>query len=142
METTLNGVLNGDNSTRKTYPSASSELSASYSEASNETDKTTSTDVQSTATNTRHDNINDDTSIESSEDWIDVLGNSCLLKKIIKNGEGVSTRPSQRSQVAMRVRSFLPDGTVVDRHSSLLFTVGDHDVIQGLTLITTCVAII
>ena len=94
-------------------------------------------------------------------DWIDVLGNGYLLKKVcppnssslsdeifdslpnffllikifrvqvLREGEGVSTRPTAQSQVRMKVRGMSPSGTV-DRHNSLEFTVGDGDVIQGM----------
>ena len=43
----------------------------------------------------------------------------------------MSTRPTALTQVRMKVRGSLSSGGVVDRHSSLEFTVGDGDVIQG-----------
>lgn len=41
------------------------------------------------------------------------------------------TRPPPQSQVKMRVRGILSNGTVIDRQNGLTFTLGDGDVIQG-----------
>lgn len=91
---------------------------------------------------TTHENEDGTTSLPSSEgnsDWIDVLGNGGLLKKVLRNGEGVSTRPSAQCQVRMRVRGVLvpPPRKVVDRHNSLSFTVGDGDVIQAIDIVSS-----
>ena len=52
----------------------------------------------------------------------------------MREGEGVSTRPTAQCQVRMKVRGSLQSGGVVDRHSSLEFTIGDGDVIQGTVM--------
>ena len=64
--------------------------------------------------------------------------------KVLRNGEGVSTRPSTQCQVRMRVRGVLvpPPRRVVDRHNSLSFTVGDGDVIQGNSFINEGIYVI
>lgn len=49
----------------------------------------------------------------------------------MRNGEGISTRPTPQSRVRVRSRGFLESGAVVDKHSGVWFTVGDGDVLQG-----------
>ena len=55
--------------------------------------------------------------------------------QVLREGEGVSTRPTGQAQVRMKVRGSLSSGGVVERHGALEFTVGDGDVIQGLSRI-------
>lgn len=57
-----------------------------------------------------------------------------FVLQVLRAGEGVSTRPTPQCQVKMKVRGMLLSGGIVERHSSLAFTVGDGDVIQGEAL--------
>lgn len=74
---------------------------------------------------------------EGEEEWIDVLGNGQLKKKIIRPGEGETTRPTPLTRVKMRTKGTLEGGGVVDKHSKVTFTVGDGDVIQAWDLVAS-----
>lgn len=71
------------------------------------------------------------------QDWEDILGNGQLMKKVLRKGEGLSTRPTPQSRVRVRTCGFLESGKVVDKHSSYSFTVGDGDVLQAWDIAVT-----
>lgn len=53
----------------------------------------------------------------------------CL--QVIKPSENPNSRPSYGDQVTLKTAGTLEDGSVVDKHDSVTFTLGDGDVIQG-----------
>ncbi|XP_064607794.1 peptidyl-prolyl cis-trans isomerase FKBP8-like [Liolophura sinensis] len=73
---------------------------------------------------------------ESDPKPLDILGNGMLLKKVIKPSENPDSRPSYGDQVTLRTVGTLEDGSVVDKHDSITFTLGDGDVIQAWDLCT------
>lgn len=76
-------------------------------------------------------NVNDSWGI-FQEDWLDVLGNGELRKKILVPGKGHTTRPEQDQLVTLRTKGWLEDGTEIDFHDSITICLGDGDVVQGM----------
>lgn len=68
------------------------------------------------------------------EEWIDILGNGLLKKKVLTAGKGPETRPRKGQDVTVRLKTSLEDGSVVEDDGSLTFTLGDGDVTQALDL--------
>ncbi|XP_059197992.1 peptidyl-prolyl cis-trans isomerase FKBP8 [Centropristis striata] len=68
------------------------------------------------------------------EEWLDVLGNDQLKKKVLEAGEGRDSRPQKGQNVKIHLKTCLKDGTLVEEQSDLSFTLGDGDVIQALDL--------
>lgn len=68
------------------------------------------------------------------EEWVDILGNGLLKKKVLTTGKGPETRPRKGQDVTVRLKTSLEDGSVVEDDGSLTFTLGDGDVIQALDL--------
>ena len=54
---------------------------------------------------------------------------------MLRKGAGLSTRPTPQSRVKLRTRGYLEAGKAVDKHSAVLFTVGDGDVVQAWELV-------
>ncbi|XP_077572443.1 peptidyl-prolyl cis-trans isomerase FKBP8 [Stigmatopora nigra] len=71
---------------------------------------------------------------EASQEWMDVLGNDQLKKKVLVAGQGRDSRPTRGQNVTISVKTFLKDGTPVQEQPELSFTLGDGDVIQALDL--------
>ncbi|CAJ1060331.1 peptidyl-prolyl cis-trans isomerase FKBP8 [Xyrichtys novacula] len=69
-----------------------------------------------------------------AEEWLDVLGNDQLKKKVLEAGEGRNSRPQKGQNVKINLKTCLKDGTLVEEQSDLTFTLGDGDVIQALDL--------
>lgn len=68
------------------------------------------------------------------EEWLDVLGNDQLKKKVLETGEGRDSRPQKGQNVKINLKTYLKDGTLVEEQLDLSFTLGDGDVIQALDL--------
>ncbi|XP_041862650.1 peptidyl-prolyl cis-trans isomerase FKBP8 [Melanotaenia boesemani] len=68
------------------------------------------------------------------DEWLDVLGNDQLKKKILEAGKGRDSRPLKGQNVKIHLKTNLMDGTLVEEQSDLSFTLGDGDVIQALDL--------
>lgn len=68
------------------------------------------------------------------DEWLDVLGNDQLKKKVLEAGEGRDSRPQKGQNVKINLKTCLKDGTLVEEQSDLCFTLGDGDVIQALDL--------
>uniref|UniRef100_UPI0037E915C0 peptidyl-prolyl cis-trans isomerase FKBP8 n=1 Tax=Semicossyphus pulcher TaxID=241346 RepID=UPI0037E915C0 len=68
------------------------------------------------------------------EEWLDVLGNDQLKKKVLETGEGRDSRPQKGQNVKINLKTCLKDGTLVEEQPDLSFTLGDGDVIQALDL--------
>ncbi|KAI1882840.1 hypothetical protein AGOR_G00239050 [Albula goreensis] len=71
---------------------------------------------------------------EDEEEWLDVLGNGGLRKKVLEAGKGLDSRPRKGQNVRIHLKTSLADGTVVEEEPNLSFTLGDGDVIQALDL--------
>ncbi|XP_040273569.1 peptidyl-prolyl cis-trans isomerase FKBP8 [Bufo bufo] len=68
------------------------------------------------------------------EEWLDILGNGLLKKKVLTPGKGPESRPRKGQDVTVRLKTSLEDGGVVEDPGSFTFTLGDGDVIQALDL--------
>lgn len=68
------------------------------------------------------------------EEWLDILGNDQLKKKVLVPGQGRDSRPQKGQNVKVNLKTALTDGTLVVEQSNLSFTLGDGDVIQALDL--------
>ncbi|XP_056304074.1 peptidyl-prolyl cis-trans isomerase FKBP8 [Danio aesculapii] len=68
------------------------------------------------------------------EEWLDVLGNGQLRKKVLEAGAGPDSRPQKGQNVTIHLKTALTNGTVVDELTDLSFTLGDGDVLQALDL--------
>ncbi|XP_053286740.1 peptidyl-prolyl cis-trans isomerase FKBP8 [Pleuronectes platessa] len=68
------------------------------------------------------------------EEWLDVLGNDQLKKKVLEAGQGRNSRPHKGQNVKINLKTSLKDGTLVEEQSDVHFTLGDGDVFQALDL--------
>lgn len=68
------------------------------------------------------------------EEWLDVLGNDQLKKKVLEAGEGRDSRPHKGQNVKINLKTYLKDGPLIEEQLDLCFTLGDGDVIQALDL--------
>lgn len=71
---------------------------------------------------------------KQEDEWMDILGSGELKKKVLHPGGGVETRPTPQCQINIRTKGQLDNGTVVDKHQAVPFTLGDGDVIQAWDL--------
>ncbi|KAI7791337.1 peptidyl-prolyl cis-trans isomerase FKBP8 [Triplophysa rosa] len=78
--------------------------------------------------------VNADQTPTQTEEWLDVLSNGQLKKKVLEPGAGPDSRPQRGQNVTIHLKTSLTDGTVVDEQPDLSFTLGDGDVIQALDL--------
>ncbi|XP_041061175.1 peptidyl-prolyl cis-trans isomerase FKBP8 [Carcharodon carcharias] len=75
-----------------------------------------------------------DSSQEPDDEWLQVLGNGLLKKKVLVAGQNKEPRPQKGQNVIVQLKMTLEDGTEVEEDPTLCFTVGDGDVIQALDL--------
>lgn len=68
------------------------------------------------------------------DEWMDVLGNGQLQKKVLEAGQGPDSKPLKGHEVKIHLKTKLADGTLVADQPELCFTLGDGDVIQALDL--------
>ncbi|XP_076880662.1 peptidyl-prolyl cis-trans isomerase FKBP8 [Brachyhypopomus gauderio] len=68
------------------------------------------------------------------DEWLDVLGNGHLRKKVLDAGGGPDSKPQKGQTVTVYLKTTLTDCTTVEEESNLSFTLGDGDVIQALDL--------
>ncbi|XP_055717368.1 peptidyl-prolyl cis-trans isomerase FKBP8-like isoform X4 [Salvelinus fontinalis] len=68
------------------------------------------------------------------DEWMDILGNGQLRKKVLRAGNGPDSRPTKGQNVVIHLKTSLADGTLVEEQPELSFTLGDGDVIQALDL--------
>lgn len=68
------------------------------------------------------------------DDWIDLLGNGALRKKVLIKGQGAESRPKKGQDVMVKLKTSLENGSVAEEHVNLMFTLGDGDVMQSMDL--------
>ncbi|XP_033210522.1 peptidyl-prolyl cis-trans isomerase FKBP8 [Belonocnema kinseyi] len=66
-------------------------------------------------------------------EWIDILGNGQLKKKVLKAGKA-NTRPSRGDICKAKITGKLENGTIVEQEEEVTFQLGDVEVVQGLDL--------
>ncbi|XP_022330048.2 peptidyl-prolyl cis-trans isomerase FKBP8-like isoform X2 [Crassostrea virginica] len=76
--------------------------------------------------------VDDDNKEE--EEYLDILGNGSLKRKILSKAPKNAKRPISSDVVTIKVEGKLEDGTKVDVFESLTFVLGDGDVIQAWDL--------
>lgn len=57
-------------------------------------------------------------------------GNELLKKRVLRAGEGPSSRPQKGQDVKIQIKVFTENGEFLHENSQLCFTVGYGDVIQ------------
>ncbi|XP_038073279.1 peptidyl-prolyl cis-trans isomerase FKBP8-like isoform X2 [Patiria miniata] len=67
-------------------------------------------------------------------EWMDVIGNGQLMKKILNEGQGAATRPQRGELVTLKSKGLLEDGTEVDCHEEVSFVLGEGDVVSAWDL--------
>ncbi|XP_059159156.1 peptidyl-prolyl cis-trans isomerase FKBP8-like [Physella acuta] len=70
---------------------------------------------------------------EERDGVLDILGNGLLKKKVLTEGKGVDTRPSNGDRVTLKVDGLLHDGTHVDT-GEISFILNDGDVILAFDI--------
>ncbi|XP_060797800.1 peptidyl-prolyl cis-trans isomerase FKBP8 isoform X2 [Neoarius graeffei] len=78
--------------------------------------------------------ITDPSQCPPQEEWLDVLGNGQLRKKVLEAGSGPDSKPQRGQNVTINLKTTLTDGSAVQEESNMCFTLGDGDVIQALDL--------
>ncbi|EAT35561.1 AAEL012272-PA [Aedes aegypti] len=66
------------------------------------------------------------------EEYMDILGNGTLLKKVLKEGQG--ERPESRDIAIVNFTGRLDDGTVVEEEQNCVVQIDDVEVVQGLDM--------
>lgn len=69
---------------------------------------------------------------ESKEEYMDILGNGTLLKKVLQEGTG--DRPESRDIAVINFIGRLEDGTVVEEEKDMVVQIDDVEVVQGLDM--------
>ncbi|KAE8294288.1 Peptidyl-prolyl cis-trans isomerase FKBP8 [Larimichthys crocea] len=72
--------------------------------------------------------------VDPEQEWLDVLGNDLLKKKVLEAGAGRDSRPQKGQNVKINLKTYLKDGTPAAEEPNISFTLGDGDVIQALDL--------
>lgn len=72
--------------------------------------------------------------VDPEQEWLDVLGNDLLKKKVLEAGGGRDSRPQKGQNVKINLKTYLKDGTLAAEEPNISFTLGDGDVIQALDL--------
>ena len=63
------------------------------------------------------------------DEWMDILGNGQLKKKVLKAGKE-NTRPQRSDICVIKYTGQLEDGTIVEKEDELTIQLGDMEVIQ------------
>ncbi|KAL2717503.1 peptidyl-prolyl cis-trans isomerase FKBP8 [Vespula squamosa] len=71
-----------------------------------------------------------------ADEWIDILGNGQLKKKIVREGQN-GIRPYTTDYCTLKIIGKLEDGTIVEEHENITIQSGDVEIIQGLDLAIT-----
>ncbi|KAL4227971.1 Peptidyl-prolyl cis-trans isomerase fkbp8 [Mactra antiquata] len=88
------------------------------------------TDAQSTQENTE--NLTDEEKAKSEDEFLDILGNGTLLKKILEVGKGL--RPMMGDQIIINVVKEIPELGKKFPAEDITYILGDGDVEQALDL--------
>lgn len=72
-------------------------------------------------------------STETKEEWIDILGNGQLKKKVIKEGEN-GTRPNKHDMCKLKIVCEV-NGEIVEEKDDIMIQLGDMEVVQVVYII-------
>uniref|UniRef100_A0A8C5DFU1 peptidylprolyl isomerase n=1 Tax=Gouania willdenowi TaxID=441366 RepID=A0A8C5DFU1_GOUWI len=67
-----------------------------------------------------------------ADEWLDIMGNGLLMKKVLQPGGGRDSRPHLGQIVKSHIITRLLDGTLVEELSEFWFTLGHREVIPAL----------
>jgi len=71
---------------------------------------------------------------KDEDQWIDVLGNNLLKKKVLSSGLGVDSRPEKGQEVTIMYESTTEDGEIYDEKQLFTFIIADRDTCEALDL--------
>jgi len=139
------GDKTGESATTSNTPEKSESLETSSEEDTSPIEATSTNESISEANMSSNESISEAnmaaegeptaSNIESEpQEWLDILGNALLRKKVLKAGLGESTRPLAGDIVTIRYGGQLDDGSVVDKTSSQTIILSDEDIIPALDL--------
>ena len=66
--------------------------------------------------------------------WRNVTKSGCIKKCLLVDGKIELGRPKPGDTVLVKIQGKLKDGTIVDDYPTMVFTVGEYEVIDGLDL--------
>lgn len=69
---------------------------------------------------------------DNQEEYMDILGNGTLLKKVLKEGQG--ERPESKDIAVINYTGRLDDGTIVEEERDCVVQIDDVEVVQGLDM--------
>uniref|UniRef100_A0A8C5DHJ8 peptidylprolyl isomerase n=1 Tax=Gouania willdenowi TaxID=441366 RepID=A0A8C5DHJ8_GOUWI len=67
-----------------------------------------------------------------ANEWLDIMGNGLLMKKVLQPGGGRDSWPDLGQTVKINLKTRLLDGTLVEELSEFWFTLGHREVIPAL----------
>ncbi|KAL2733579.1 peptidyl-prolyl cis-trans isomerase FKBP8 [Vespula maculifrons] len=76
-----------------------------------------------------------------TDEWIDLLGNGQLKKKVIREGLYGKIPPSRTDYCTLNIIGKLEDGTIVEEYENITIQIGDVEIVQGLDLAITLMKI-
>jgi len=77
--------------------------------------------------------IKEETVQKESKDFVDILGNGQLTKKILVNGQS-DIRPERDDICKINLEGRLDDGTLVEKLDNESIQIGNYEVVQGLDM--------
>lgn len=69
---------------------------------------------------------------DNQEEYMDILGNGTLLKKVLKEGQG--ERPESKDIAVINYTGRLDNGTIVEEERDCVVQIDDVEVVQGLDM--------
>lgn len=79
-------------------------------------------------------------SMETKDEWMDVLGNGQLKKKVVKEGED-GTRPNKRDMCKLKVVCEV-NGKIVEEEDDVMIQLGDMEVVQVYNILFSVIFVI
>ena len=67
--------------------------------------------------------------------WRNVTKNGCIKKCVLVGGKMELGRPKPGDTVLVKSQGKLKDGTIVDDYPTLVFNIGEYEVVDGLDLV-------
>ena len=67
--------------------------------------------------------------------WRNVTKNGCIKKCVLVDGKMELGRPKPGDTVLVKSQGKLKDGTIVDDYPTLVFNIGEYEVVDGLDLV-------
>lgn len=71
---------------------------------------------------------------EVKDEWLDILGNKLLMKKVVTKGLGPDFRAQRGQECHIFLQTFLSDGKHIDDRHKEVFILGDNDLTSAIDL--------